>query len=68
MTKKIKWLNVYDIAIYLEELYPDEDIVNISFMRLQKLVLDLETFDDESKNCNEKVLEAIQQTWIDERS
>ncbi|MCE2993345.1 MAG: Fe-S cluster assembly protein IscX [Alphaproteobacteria bacterium] len=63
----MKWLDIYDIAIALEESFPDEDVLNIRFTDLQKLVLSLEGFNDDIKNCNERVLEAIQQAWIDER-
>lgn len=63
----MKWLDIHDIAISLEEANPQIDIINIRFPDLQRLVLNLEGFSDELKNCNEKVLEAIQQAWIDER-
>jgi FeS assembly protein IscX len=66
-SREMKWLDIYDIAIALEESFPDEDVLNIRFTDLQKLVLSLEGFNDDIKNCNERVLEAIQQAWIDER-
>ena len=42
--------------------------MTIKFTDLQKIVLELEGFDDDPKRCNEKILEAIQQAWLDERS
>lgn len=63
----MKWLDIYDIAIALEETHPQTDIINIRFPDLQQLVLNLDGFSDDLKNCNEKVLEAIQQAWLEER-
>lgn len=63
----LKWLDVRNIAIELEEAHPDADNVNLRFTDLQKWVIDLPDFDDEPDACNEKILEAIQMAWIDER-
>lgn len=63
----MRWTDIIDIAIALEEKYPDVDIVNMRFTDLQNWVLALEGFNDDPKRCNEKILEAIQSTWIDER-
>ena len=63
----MKWTDIYDIAISLEEKHPDTDVVNIRFTTLQQMVLDLEDFDDIASRCNEKILEAIQATWLEER-
>ncbi|MFV0948920.1 MULTISPECIES: Fe-S cluster assembly protein IscX [unclassified Wolbachia] len=64
----MKWLDIEDIAEALEEKFPNEDIISIRFTELKRKVLDLEEFDDDEKYCNEKILEAIQATWIAERS
>ena len=63
----IKWTDTLDIAIMLEEKYPDVDNVNLRFTDLHKWVTGLEGFQDDPKNSNEKILEAIQMAWIDER-
>ena len=63
----MRWTDIYDIAIGLEEKYPNYDILGMLFTDLQKLVINLEGFNDDPKKCNEKILEAIQQTWLDER-
>jgi FeS assembly protein IscX len=63
----LKWTDVYDIAISLEEAHPDVDIVNLRFTDLWKWVQALPDFDDDRERSNEKVLEAIQAAWIDER-
>ena len=61
------WNDIHDIAIDLEEKYPEVDIINISFTDLQNKVMELDGFVGERKQSNEKILEAIQQAWIDER-
>ncbi|MDM8335766.1 Fe-S cluster assembly protein IscX [Wolbachia pipientis] len=64
----MKWLDIENIVEALEEKFPDEDIINIRFTELKKKVLGLEQFDDDDERCNEKILEAIQAAWIEERS
>ena len=64
---KLKWSDVTDIAILLEEKYPNEDNVNLRFTDLHKWIVDLNEFDDSPEASNEKILEAIQMAWIDER-
>lgn len=63
----MKWTDIQDIAIELEEAHPDEDNVNLRFTDLHKWVTELNDFDDNPQNSNEKILEAIQMAWIDER-
>lgn len=64
---KLKWTDSIDIAILLEEKFPDKDNVNLRFTDLHKWILDLEEFEDNPESSNEKILEAIQMAWIDER-
>ena len=63
----IKWTDTTEIAILLEEKYPEKDNINLRFTDLHNWILNLEGFDDEPSNSNEKILEAIQMAWIDER-
>jgi FeS assembly protein IscX len=63
----LKWTDTIDIAIELEELYPDVDPLRINFVDLRKWVLELDHFDDEPDHCGEKILESIQMAWIEER-
>jgi FeS assembly protein IscX len=62
----LKWTDSLDIAIDLSEKYPDTDPKYIRFTDLHKWVVDLEDFDDNPDNSNEKILEAIQMNWIEE--
>lgn len=63
----LKWVDTLDIAIELEEKYPDEDPQWINFVDLRNLVLALEEFEDDPDRVNEKTLESIQQNWIKEK-
>ncbi|MGB0934643.1 MAG: Fe-S cluster assembly protein IscX [Alphaproteobacteria bacterium] len=63
----MRWTDVYDIAISLEEEYPDVDILSVRFTDLWQWVQDLPDFDDDPQKSNEKILEAIQMAWLDER-
>jgi FeS assembly protein IscX len=67
MARKLRWTDVRDIAIELEETHPDVDNVNLRFTDLHKWVLELPDFADEPARSNEKILEAIQAAWIEER-
>lgn len=61
------WVDVHEIAIELAEKHADVDPTYIIFTDLRKLVLDLDGFDDDPEKTNEKILEAIQMLWIEER-
>lgn len=63
----LRWTDTRDIAIALEEAYPDVDVVNLRFTDLWQWVQQLPDFDDDPNKSNEKILEAIQMTWLDER-
>lgn len=62
----MKWDDVEDIALMLIEKYPDKDPLSIRFTDLHKWVVELEGFDDDPANSNEKKLEAIQMAWYEE--
>ena len=62
----MKWTDIQDIAVELCEAHPDVDPETVRFTDLRQWVIDLPGFDDDPKRSGEKVLEAIQQAWIDE--
>lgn len=64
----MKWTDINDIAIELSDAHPDRDPLKINFVDLRDLVMALSDFNDDPKHCGEKILEAIQQAWIDEVS
>lgn len=63
----MRWSDVREIAIALEEQHPEVDNVNLRFTDLRNWVLDLPSFSGAADGCNEKILEAIQMAWLDER-
>jgi FeS assembly protein IscX len=63
----LRWTEVQEIAIALEERHPDADNVNLRFTDLHRWILELPDFTDDPNRSNEKILEAIQMAWIDER-
>jgi FeS assembly protein IscX len=67
MGKALRWTDVNDIAIALEETHPDADVVNLRFTDLWTWVQQLPDFKDDPDKSNEKILEAIQMAWLDER-
>lgn len=63
----MKWTDVLDIAIELDEAYPDVDPQYVRFVDLHNWVTALPDFDDDPEHSNEKILEAIQMNWIEEK-
>ena len=64
----MRWSDIQLIAESLYDLYPDEDPTKINFVALHNKVVSLPDFEDNTQRGGEKVLEAIQQAWIDEAS
>lgn len=62
----MKWTDVHDIAIALDEQYPEVDPRYVRFTDLHNWVCALDDFDDDPKRTGEKILEAIQSAWIEE--
>ncbi|MBK8064596.1 MAG: Fe-S cluster assembly protein IscX [Betaproteobacteria bacterium] len=62
----MKWTDTREIAIALSEAHPDVDPRYVRFTDLHAWVLALPGFDDDAERSGEKILEAIQMTWIDE--
>ncbi len=63
----MRWTDVREIAIALAEKHPDVDPLSVRFTDLHRWVRELPGFQDDPERSNEKILEAIQMTWLDER-
>ena len=63
----MRWTDIHEIAIELEERHPEADVVNLRFTDLWKWVQELPGFADDPEKSNEKILEAIQMAWLEER-
>ena len=62
----MKWTDITAIAEALYDKHPDIDPLTIRFTDLHNWIVELDEFDDDHTRGGEKVLEAIQQAWIDE--
>ena len=68
MATTFHWLDVQRIAEDLTERHPDDDPLTITFPKLKTMVQALPGFVEQPGHpVNERILEAIQQAWIDER-
>ncbi len=63
----LKWTDSLEIAIQLDEAHPEVDPQYVRFTDLHQWVCELAEFDDDPDNSNEKILEAIQMQWLEER-
>lgn len=63
----LKWTDSLEVAISLDEAHPDVDPRYIRFTDLHDWVCELEDFDDDPQHSGEKILEAIQMAWIEEK-
>ena len=63
----LKWSDSLEIAIALDERYPDTDPRYVNFVDLKDWVIGLEEFTDDPAHSGEKILEAIQMAWLEER-
>ena len=62
----MKWSEGLEIAIQLADLHLEKKKKTVRFTDLHNWVVALPEFDDDHSRGGEKVLEAIQQAWIDE--
>ncbi|MFQ6370424.1 Fe-S cluster assembly protein IscX [Shewanella sp. YIC-542] len=63
----LKWVDSLDVALELLEAHPDVEPQNVRFTDLYEWILALDAFDDDPQRCNEQILEAILQCWLDEK-
>ncbi len=63
----LKWTDSLEIAIALDEAHPDVDPQYIRFTDLHAWICALDEFADEPESSNERILEAIQMAWLEER-
>ena len=64
----MKWTDTQDLALALADAHPDVDPKYVRFTDLHRWVCELPGFADDPARSGEKILEAIQMTWIDEAS
>lgn len=64
---KLTWKDHEEIAWALADKFPDQDPLKLSFPKLHKMVTELDEFSDSPDASNEKVLENIQMSWVEEK-
>ena len=63
----MKWTDTQRIAEELYDLHGDSiDPKTVRFTQLRDLIMALPDFDDDPARCGERILEAVQQAWIEE--
>lgn len=62
----MKWTDTQRIAEELFDNHADINPQTIRFTQLRDLILALPDFNDDPNHCGERILEAIQQAWINE--
>ena len=62
----MKWTDTQLIAEMLCDTHTEVDPRTLRFTDLHRWVMELDGFDDDPNKSGEKILEAIQQAWIDE--
>ena len=62
----LDWDSTEDIAIALQEKFPEQDPLQIRFTDLHKWVTELPGFAGDPAQSNEGKLEAIQMAWYEE--
>lgn len=60
------WTDTREIGEALFERYDTLDPLTVRFTDMHKWILDLEGFDGNPQESNEKLLEAIQMAWYEE--
>ena len=63
----LKWTESLEIAIALDEAHPEVDPAQVNFVELRNWIQALDEFDDDPERCGERILEAVQAAWIEER-
>ena len=63
----MNWSDTFEIVDNLCEKYPYVEPEKLLFLDLMNMVTSLEGFTGKKENCNERILEAIQAIWIEEK-
>ena len=63
----MNWSDTFEIVDSLCEKFPDENPEKLLFIDLMNMVISLDSFEGKKENCNERILDAIQFLWIEEK-
>lgn len=66
MPREIEWKDAEEIAIQLQEKYPELEPYSVRFTDLHRYITELPGFIGDPLKSTEPMLENIQQKWYDE--
>ncbi len=66
MPREIEWKDSEEIAIQLQEKYPELEPYSVRFTDLHRYITELPGFIGDPLKSTEPMLEAIQQKWYEE--
>jgi FeS assembly protein IscX len=64
---ELSWKDPTEVAWALLDAYPEVDPLDLNFVDLHRMIVELPGFRDEPEASTETVLEAIVVTWNDQR-
>jgi FeS assembly protein IscX len=62
----LTWETSYAIALELKRQRPELDLAEVSLQQIYDWTLKLEDFEDDPALCNDDILAAIYQEWLEE--
>ncbi len=62
----LTWETSYAIALELKRMHPDPNIDEVTLQQIYDWTVQLEEFEDEPALCNDDILSAIYQEWLEE--
>ena len=63
----LTWKQPDEVAWALIDAYPATDPLELNFVDLHRMVVDLDDFSDDADEASEIILEAIVMAWHDQR-
>jgi FeS assembly protein IscX len=66
MPREITWSDTHEIAIQLQERFPEIDPYTVRFTDMHRWITELPGFTGDASKSNESMLEGIQTAWHEE--
>lgn len=63
----LTWTDTLELAIALDDAHPEADPLHVNFVDLRNWIMALDDFSGDPEHCGERILEAVQMAWIEER-
>jgi FeS assembly protein IscX len=61
----LTWESTYALAIELQRVHPDADLLNVSLGDIYSWSIELPAFEDDPELCNDDILASIYQEWYE---